>query len=58
MRIHAILMMLPFPLTVHADVGQQRAEVAGRSIVGSPAPQITLKTIDGQTIGAARRLVL
>jgi len=54
MRIHAILMMLAFPLTVHADVGQQRAEAAGRSIVGSPAPQITLKTIDDQTINLSQ----
>src|ERR1700757_1276101 len=54
MRIHAILMMLAFPLTVHADVGQQRAEAAGRSIVGSPAPQITLKTIDRRPINLSQ----
>jgi len=36
---------------VHAQVtGQQRAEAAGHDLVGSPAPRMVLKTIDGQTI--------
>jgi len=36
---------------LHAQVtGQQRAEAAGHSLVGSPAPRKVLKTIDGQTI--------
>lgn len=30
--------------------GQQRAEAAGRSLVGSPAPKLVLRTIDGDTI--------
>ena len=30
--------------------GQQRAQAAGRAILGSPAPRVTLKTIDGGTI--------
>ncbi len=30
--------------------GQQRAEAAGRGLVGSPAPRLVLKTIDGDTI--------
>jgi thiol-disulfide isomerase/thioredoxin len=30
--------------------GQQRARAAGRAILGAPAPRVTLKTIDGDTI--------
>jgi len=30
--------------------GQQRAQAAGRAIVGAPAPPLTLKTIDGDVI--------
>jgi peroxiredoxin len=30
--------------------GQQRAESAGHSLIGSPAPRMVLKTIDGETI--------
>ena len=33
-----------------AESGQQRAEVAGKSLIGTPAPRVTLKTIDGKTI--------
>ena len=36
---------------VPAEVtGQQRAQTAGRAILGTPAPRVTLKTIDGETI--------
>jgi thiol-disulfide isomerase/thioredoxin len=36
---------------VFAEVGgQERAQAAGRAIVGAPAPRLVLKTIDGQTI--------
>ena len=35
----------------HAEMtGQQRAEAAGHDLVGSPAPRMVLKTIDGDTI--------
>jgi thiol-disulfide isomerase/thioredoxin len=30
--------------------GQQRAQEAGRELIGSPAPPLVLKTIDGETI--------
>jgi peroxiredoxin len=30
--------------------GQQMAETAGRGLVGSPAPRLILKTVDGETI--------
>lgn len=33
-----------------AQEGQQRAEAAGHSLIGSPAPRMVLKTIDGETI--------
>lgn len=33
-----------------AQEGQQRAEAAGHSLIGSPAPRRVLKTIDGETI--------
>lgn len=33
-----------------AQSGQQRAEAAGKSLIGTPAPRVTVKTIDGQTI--------
>lgn len=36
-----------------AQSGQQRAEAAGRGLVGAPAPALVLKTIDGRTIDLA-----
>jgi peroxiredoxin len=33
-----------------AQEGQQRAEAAGHTLIGSPAPRMVLKTIDGETI--------
>jgi peroxiredoxin len=37
--------------SAHAQVtGQQRAEAAGHDLVGSAAPRMVLKTIDGETI--------
>lgn len=42
------LLLLAFP--TWADTGQQRAVAAGRSLVGTPAPRLQLKTIDGQAI--------
>jgi thiol-disulfide isomerase/thioredoxin len=36
---------------VRAEVsGQQRAQAAGRALIGSPAPRLLLKTIDGEAI--------
>jgi peroxiredoxin len=46
-----VLSMLVCASAAHAEVtGQQRAEAAGHDLVGSPAPRMVLKTIDGQTI--------
>jgi hypothetical protein len=33
--------------------GQERAEAAGKGLIGSPAPRMMLKTIDGQSIDLA-----
>jgi thiol-disulfide isomerase/thioredoxin len=38
-------------LAAHAEVtGQQRAQAAGRDLLGTPAPMLVLKTIDGEAI--------
>ena len=36
--------------TAFAQGGEQRAEAVGHSLIGSPAPRMVLKTIDGQTL--------
>lgn len=36
--------------TAFAQGGEQRAAAAGHSLIGSPAPRMVLKTIDGQTL--------
>jgi peroxiredoxin len=36
--------------TESAPTGQQRAEAAGKSLIGSPAPRLVLTTIDGEKI--------
>jgi thiol-disulfide isomerase/thioredoxin len=33
-----------------AQEGEQRAEAVGHTLIGSPAPRMVLKTIDGETI--------
>jgi peroxiredoxin len=40
--------------SAHAQTGQQRAEAVGHDLVGSPAPRMVLKTIDGQAIDLGR----
>jgi peroxiredoxin len=55
MRIRMTLWWLALALgagaTAHAGSGgQQLAESAGRSLIGSPAPALILRTIDGQSI--------
>jgi thiol-disulfide isomerase/thioredoxin len=42
-----LIAAVPAPAEVS---GQARAQAAGRVIVGTPAPRLVLKTIDGQTI--------
>ncbi|HEY2403633.1 MAG TPA: hypothetical protein VGI23_24990, partial [Steroidobacteraceae bacterium] len=36
--------------TAFAQEGQQRAEAVGHTLIGSPAPRMVLKTIDGENI--------
>ena len=36
------------------DEGERRADIVGASRIGTPAPALTLKTIDGQTIDLAK----
>jgi len=48
-----VLSLLLFATPLWAQSGQQRAEAAGHSLIGTPAPRLKLKTIDGQTIDLA-----
>ena len=43
----SLLAVAPAPAET---TGQQRAQAAGRAILGAPAPRLTLKTIDDETI--------
>jgi peroxiredoxin len=40
--------------TAFAQGGEQRAEAVAHSLIGSPAPRMVLKTIDGQTLDLGR----
>ena len=43
--------VIPFQSSTSKELsGQERAEAAGQGLVGSPAPALVLKTIDGNTI--------
>jgi len=49
-----LLLLLPWACAPsRAETGQQRAEAAGRGLVGSPAPPLTLTTIDGKLVDLA-----
>ncbi|MGO4504442.1 MULTISPECIES: redoxin domain-containing protein [unclassified Dyella] len=51
MRYLILLCLLLACASTHAsESGQSRAESAGRSLIGQPAPRMVVKTIDGQTI--------
>lgn len=45
-----LCLLLSCALAQASESGQSRAESAGRSLVGQPAPRMVLKTIDGKTI--------
>jgi peroxiredoxin len=50
-RYFVLLCLLVYGVVAHAaESGQSRAEMAGRSLIGQPAPSMVVKTIDGQTI--------
>ena len=48
------LLLAGAPATLWSSTGQERAEAAGASLIGAPAPALKLTTIDGQTIDLAR----
>ncbi|WP_267225182.1 TlpA family protein disulfide reductase [Dyella silvae] len=45
-----LCLMLSCALAQASESGQSRAESAGHSLIGQPAPRMVVKTIDGQTI--------
>jgi len=50
-RNFALVTSLLFGSTAGAEItGQQRAEAAGHDLLGTPAPRLVVKTIDGDTI--------
>jgi peroxiredoxin len=51
LRGAAVFLVLCAPVVARAETsGQQRAETAGRGLVGTPAPRLVVKTIDGDSI--------
>lgn len=52
-RIVIFLLLLAFSALAQAETGEQHAQAAAHGLVGTPAPRLTLKTIDGQTIDLA-----
>ena len=53
--LSVLLSLLLVSASGHAEMsGQQRAEAAGHDLIGSPAPRMVLKTIDGDTIDLGR----
>ena len=53
MRTVLLLCLLLFSALVQAETGEQHAQAAARGLIGTPAPRLVLKTIDGQTIDLA-----
>lgn len=49
----ALLMLCGFSALLHAETGDQHAQAAAHGLVGTPAPRLVLKTIDGQSIDLA-----
>jgi peroxiredoxin len=50
-RLAALLLCIHAPFALCAEsTGQQMAEAAGQPLIGTAAPRLVLKTIDGQTI--------
>lgn len=50
MRIVVFLLLLMLSTLAQAETGEQHAQAAARGLMGTPAPRLVLKTIDGQTI--------
>ena len=53
MRSMVLLLLMLFSVLAQAETGEQHAQAAARGLVGTPAPRLVLKTIDGQTIDLA-----
>ncbi|GLQ45013.1 hypothetical protein GCM10007862_00640 [Dyella lipolytica] len=56
MRVVALLTLMllgVFSASLRAETGDQHAQAAARGLVGTTAPRLVLKTIDGQTIDLA-----
>jgi len=45
-----LLLACAAPSVAQTDIGQQMAQAAGAPLIGTPAPAVRLKTIDGTTI--------
>ena len=52
-RIVILFLLLAFGALAQAETGEQHAQAAAHGRVGTPAPKLVLKTIDGQTIDLA-----
>jgi peroxiredoxin len=50
----SMVVLCSAPTAADAQTGQQRAEAAGRGLIGTPAPTFVLRTIDGETIDLGR----
>jgi peroxiredoxin len=50
MRFIALLLLALVGATSLASTGQERAQAAGGSLIGQPAPRLVLKTIDGGSL--------
>src|SRR6202521_1963090 len=53
-RVLAAVSLMAVATTAWSSSGQERAEMAGRGLVSSPAPPMVVRTIDGQEIDLAR----
>ncbi|WP_284319687.1 TlpA family protein disulfide reductase [Dyella acidisoli] len=48
-----LLLLMLVSALVQAETGEQHAQAAAHGLIGTPAPRLVLKTIDGQTIDLA-----
>ena len=53
MRIVVLLLLMLVSALAQAETGEQHAQAAAHGLIGTPAPRLVLKTIDGQTIDLA-----
>lgn len=53
-RSVVFIALLLLAALVHAETGDQHAQAAARGLVGTPAPKLVLKTIDGHAIDLSK----